>query len=511
MTDVRITSDMSNPVWRINTLYRVRDDEGRDVPFRLRPEQLDLLKNLHSRNLILKSRQLGFSTLVSLLQLDQAIFNSNFAAATICDTLPNATKMFRNKVKFPYESMPAAIQREATLTIQNTNEFVFGNGSSISIGVSARSDTLQSLHISEFGKIASHYPDKALEIMTGSLEAVTLSTGLVFIESTAEGEGNEFHRLAMQALSLVRRKKPLTALDFKLHFYPWFLKPTNRLDPAGVAIGGEDMTYFAKVTQRTGAQIDPKQMAWYVKKKEELGSHIKREHPSWPEEAFESPVEGAILAHEMGLLDKMQRIGVFPWVPQLPVHTFWDIKGTTAIWCMQRVRGMNRMIHYMEDVNMGFEYFVNKLNGLGYTWGLHHLPHDGRSRVQGQHVETPQDIIERLGWRRPEIVPRVSTKTLGIQVLRSFLLTCELDEQGCKDGIKALRNYRRKWDDKKGSYSDEPMDDWASHGTDAIRQAAQANEIPSHETAPWQPMTINGPMPRGNVVDYGVLDADVGF
>lgn len=684
--DPSFVANLRNPIWRLDTLYWVRDDGGREINFRLRPEQLDLLRNLHSRNVVLKSRQLGFcldpetrvltadlrwvhlrdvavgdelvavdekaatgrgkgrkmrtavveatatrqektfriefddgrsvvctaqhrwlshkkgatdtvwlsiepkqsaglcvgsrvrwvttswggrdsederlwegrdlpgeksgggwativsitplpeqavidlqtscgtfiaegfvshnSTLIELLGLDQCLFNNNFACAAICDTLSNATKMFRNKVRYPYEKLPPALLQAIPLKIDNANGFVFRNGSSIEVGVSARSDTLQMLHVSEMGKIAANFPHKATEIVTGSFEAVTLDTGIIFVESTAEGEQNEFHRITMQAKQLQDAGKSLTRLEFKLHFYAWFLKPLNVLtdqETADTILSQKDHEYFEKVFKKTGAVLSANQKAWYVKKSIELGPKIKREHPSWAEEAFEAPIDGAILEHEMTLLDKMGRIGSFPWVPQLPVHTFWDIKGTTAIWCMQRVNGRNRFIHYVEDVNMGFEYFVNRLNALGYTWGMHFLPHDGRTRIQGLHVETPQSILERLGFRRPEIVPRVATKALGIALLKPFLLASEFDEQGCPDGLKALRNFRRQWSEIKGGYVDEPMDNWAAHGTDAIRQAAQAGEIPSHENTSWSPMGWSGPYNAGRVPAVEVMDAEVGF
>ena len=58
--DPSFVANLRNPIWRLDTLYWVRDDGGREINFRLRPEQLDLLRNLHSRNVVLKSRQLGF-------------------------------------------------------------------------------------------------------------------------------------------------------------------------------------------------------------------------------------------------------------------------------------------------------------------------------------------------------------------------------------------------------------------------------------------------------------------
>ena len=52
--------NFADPWWRIQHLYRIVDDEGRESPFVPRTEQKNLYDNLWHKNLILKSRQLGF-------------------------------------------------------------------------------------------------------------------------------------------------------------------------------------------------------------------------------------------------------------------------------------------------------------------------------------------------------------------------------------------------------------------------------------------------------------------
>ncbi|MBY2923070.1 hypothetical protein HF265_31050 [Rhizobium leguminosarum] len=51
----------------------------------------------------------------------------------------------------------------------NQTELLLGNNSSIRVGTSLRSGTLQYLHISEYGKLCAKYPDKAREVRTGAL------------------------------------------------------------------------------------------------------------------------------------------------------------------------------------------------------------------------------------------------------------------------------------------------------------------------------------------------------
>ena len=46
---------------------------------------------------------------------------------------------------------------------------------------------------------------------------------------------------------------------------------------------------------------------------------------------------------------------------------------------------------------------------------------------------------------------------------------CEFDAAACSEGLKALRSYRKEWDEERGIWRDKPRHDWASHGADAFR------------------------------------------
>jgi hypothetical protein len=127
------------------------------------------------------------TTLLTIMALDQCLFVDNFTAAIVFHNLTDAEKAFRNKVKFAYERLPEALREKLRVRKETTTEIVFENGSSLGVGVSARSGTIQWLHVSEFGKLCAKYPEKAREVVTGSFGAVP-KDGLIFIESTAEGQ-----------------------------------------------------------------------------------------------------------------------------------------------------------------------------------------------------------------------------------------------------------------------------------------------------------------------------------
>jgi hypothetical protein len=41
-----------------------------------------------------------------------------------------------------------------------------------------------------------------------------------------------------------------------------------------------------------------------------------------------------------------------------------------------------------------------------------------------------------------------------------------------QEGLKALKAYRKEWDEERGTWRDKPRHDWASHGADAFRVLA---------------------------------------
>ena len=57
----------------------------------------------------------------------------------------------------------------------------------------------------------------------------------------------------------------------------------------------------------------------------------------------------------------------------------------------------------------------------------------------------------------------------GINAARAILPHCEFDAAACSEGLKALRSYRKEWDEERGVWRDKPRHDWASHGADAFR------------------------------------------
>ena len=84
------------------------------------------------------------------------------------------------------------------------------------------------------------------------------------------------------------------------------------------------------------------------------------------------------------------------------------------------------------------------------------------------------------------IAPKLHVAS-GINAVRTLLSSCWFDEEKCKYGLDALRNYQWGVPAQNGQVKREPLHDWASHGADAMRTLAVSIKSP----------IIAQPRPRG--------------
>lgn len=75
----------------------------------------------------------------------------------------------------------------------------------------------------------------------------------------------------------------------------------------------------------------------------------------------------------------------------------------------------------------------------------------------------------QLGLRNVDVIPRTSDVYADIQNVRSILSRCKFDMEHCKDGVMALKQYRREYDENRKCFKNTPLHDWTSHGADAFR------------------------------------------
>ena len=188
----------TDKIFRLNNLYYIRNKDAKVVMLKLNPEQEYYITHRHNRNVNLKARQLGFTTLAVIDALDDCLFNEYFEAGIIADDVDNSIKIFE-KAKLAYEMLPEWLKKHRVPTTDRAGEYRFPNGSVFSVDTSFRGGTLSRLHVSELGKISKKWPQKAKEIITGAFEAVP-KTGYIDVESTAEGVGGDFYDICQEAI-----------------------------------------------------------------------------------------------------------------------------------------------------------------------------------------------------------------------------------------------------------------------------------------------------------------------
>lgn len=480
---------LSDPYWRIYSgqLYKIMvksdaDDTGFVMPFRPNAVQTLFLESLHYRNVILKARQLGLTTVACIMWLDHALWVPDQRCGVIAHTKTSAETLFRDKVKFAYENLPPPLKARFPLKRDAAEELLFAhNNSSIRVDTSMRSGTLHRLHVSELGKIAVQSRSRAREVVTGSIPALA-DDGVLIVESTAEGAAGEFYDMCQGAQAIAETARMPTRKEFMFHFFPWQSDAAYVADPAYVTISATEHEYFDNVQREMGCKITLPQRAWYVATRDgTMGGDPEKmwqEYPSTPEECWQKSTEGTYYPRQLSAARSQGRIRRVPHVENVPVHTFWDIGAGdgTGIWLMQYVGSEHRFIRYIEGWGESYAFYVKALRETGYVFGIHHLPHDANHmRQMANTVASPLNMLMELApdWNF-EIIPPVQTLQAGIEMTRQKFGQAVFDTEGCKHGLVHLSLYRKTWNRAQAAWTETPNKlEGHSEAADAFRQWAQ--------------------------------------
>lgn len=475
--------NVGNRRWRMDNLYRIVNEKGIEVPFKMRLAQKILYLGLWYFNIVLKTRQPGITTFVCILFLDDCLFNPNTHAIFISYNKDEMKETFQNKIRFPYESLPQYMKDANPATKDTETGLRFTNGSSIRVTMSGRGGTYQRVHISEFGKICAKYPDKAREIKTGTLNAVHPGQRVI-IESTAAGKEGSFYSLCKQAQDLEQMSKELTKMDPKFFFFPWFRNELDVLDEPAVIFDYQEK-YFKQLQAKLGIRLANRQKYWYVSKWNIQGDDMKQEHPATPEEAFEVAIQGTYYIDAFKRIRKEGRIAKVPFHEGTLVNTWWDIGfgDDTAIWFTQDVGREIHVINYYENSGYGFKHYADILDEKkkkhGYRYAPLMLPWDAVQHDRGTG-DNYQTVARKQGFKS-NLSPKTSLE-YGIEQTRQILTLCHFDEEKSETGLNKLENYRKAWNEKLACYRDIPLKDKNIHGADAFRTMAVSHRFaPAYE------------------------------
>lgn len=284
----------------IENCLKIKTKSGTVVPFRLNDAQRKLYavakrqqdEGKPVRLIILKARQLGFSTLTEGLIFHACATRRNVNALIVAHREDATANLFRMSKLF-YDELPAPVK--PMLRASNAQELVFENPSKLRSEREARpglrsrircataggrgigrSDTLQCVHLSEY----AFWPDGAdgkASTLAGILQAVPSLPGtMVVIESTANG----FEDFKERWDAAVAGEN-----DFEPVFFAWFENP----DYSMPVVPGTEWTPEERDLKAT-YQLTDEQLQWrrWCIANNCGGSldMFRQEYPASPGEAF---------------------------------------------------------------------------------------------------------------------------------------------------------------------------------------------------------------------------------
>jgi hypothetical protein len=214
--------------------------------------------------------------------------------------------------------------------------------------------------------------------------------------------------------------------------------------------------------------------------------------------SFDAAILGAYYGQEMRQVDADGRIRDLRFDPDADVHTAWDLgyRDDTAIWFYQVVRNEIHVLDYYAVSGASIEEIAKVVIDKGYRYTKHYLPHDARAKTLASGGKS---IVEQLavhlgGMNKLSIVPEIGVQD-GIQAVRMILPKCYFDPI-CDEGLEALRQYQREYDEDKKSFRQTPRHDWCSHPADAFRMMAVA----------YRENKADEPPPKGKTLQTITLD-----
>jgi len=301
---------IQDQAWRLENLYFIITKDGDKRVFKMNRAQRHFFDNYinvpnpYHRHIILKSRQLGFTTFIDLFILDSILFKPNKEGIVIAHKVLDATEIFDKKIEFAIRNMAEDI-KDAFFKISHRSarkvQVVIdygpdqGSTSSLAVSVSGRSGTYHYVHISEFAKMCAQFPKRAEEVERGTFPTVPFD-GFIFIESTAEGMAGRFYEMFQQNwLTRDRITAQLSQVQFLPHFYNWQFDdmemkkirecvPVSQMEECEI-----DWASYQKEHDLNDKEITYYYMKWLQfggKNSPDAIKSLMQEYPTTAEEAF---------------------------------------------------------------------------------------------------------------------------------------------------------------------------------------------------------------------------------
>lgn len=179
--------------------------------------------------------------------------------------------------------------------------------------------------------------------------------------------------------------------------------------------------------------------------------------------SFSGYLQGSFYSDQLDQAYREQRVTDIPWNPNYPVHTVCDlgVHVNFAGWLFQLVGQKIHVIQSYQDINGSIPQWIRYLQQKPYVYGEHFAPFDINTTDTGTGM-TRLETARQLGFHfRP--LPKVMAVEDRINCGRQIFPICYFDANNCADGLKALLNYRRRFNEKVQAYEAKEWPDQYSH------------------------------------------------
>jgi len=186
-------------------------------------------------------------------------------------------------------------------------------------------------------------------------------------------------------------------------------------------------------------------------------------------------VLGSFYAIEMRSVRDEERIQVIEPPKGMPVSRAWDlgVGHSTSIWFFCAVGAQLYVLDNYTASGVGFEHYRDHIARIyeerGWTHGTDWVPHDAMVKEMGTG-RTRVETMRQLGLN-PALAPDASLED-GRNAVRQTLAYCVFHPrcgEGDLNGLSALEQYRREWDDDMKTFKKNHVDDWTTDPADAFR------------------------------------------
>lgn len=273
----------AKPYLLIEAVLTVVDKNKKTVPFFLNEVQQDFIAQTEKYGkgrpyFILKGRQQGFTTLITAIQLCNAIVSRNFSGFTLANADDNTKSIFNDKARMVYERLPDLLKPHEKFN--SKKELFFDKlNSSWRIATATkevgRSKTLNFIHYSE----VAFFEVSLADLQSSIGETATADCFSVY-ETTANGYN--------EAKDLWDKGSCINL------FYEWWRTPEYRsTDYEYLEKNKDDKWLQERLKLLAEKGLDKEQLAWYAKKYDSYidKEKIKQEYPISAQEAFLSSGE----------------------------------------------------------------------------------------------------------------------------------------------------------------------------------------------------------------------------